>query len=106
MARRVPRGRVASYGQIAALCGFPRGARLVGWALHGCPPEILMTVPWQRIINQEGRISTTCHDHTQNLQKFLLEKEGVEVTEAGGNFFVNMDRFQWKPRTIKPLLKI
>lgn len=95
MCRRIPRGRVASYGQIAALCGMPRSARLVGWALHAADGPVLGTMPWQRIINRHGMISTTCPEHTAQEQKILLEREGVEVTERDGNYYVDMRRFQW-----------
>lgn len=96
--RAIPRGRVATYGQIAALAGIPRGARLVGWALHTCPPHIIQSIPWQRIVNREGRISTTCREHTAHQQKLLLRKEGVAVTERGGNAFIDLKRYLWKPK--------
>ncbi|MFA6511894.1 MAG: MGMT family protein [Patescibacteria group bacterium] len=96
--RKIPRGRVASYGQIAALAGMPRGARLVGWALHAVDDTILHTMPWWRVINAKGYISTTCPEHNANEQKILLEKDGVEVTERDGNFFVDMKQYQWKSR--------
>ena len=54
-AKRVPKGRVATYGQIAALAGFPRQARLVGYALHSLPEK--SDVPWHRVINARGEIS-------------------------------------------------
>ena len=53
--RMIPRGRVASYGQIATYLGHPRAARTVGWALHGIPEG--SDVPWQRVINAKGRIT-------------------------------------------------
>ena len=98
LCRRIPRGRVASYGQVAALAGIPRGARLVGWALHAIDGTYLHTMPWQRIINRVGMISTTCQTHEAHEQKRLLEKDGVEVTERDGNYFVDMQRYRWKPR--------
>ena len=55
--RKIPRGKVATYGQIAALCGSPRGARIVGYALHVIPEN--SNIPWQRVINSQGFISTS-----------------------------------------------
>lgn len=97
LAKRIPRGKVATYGQIAALLGSPRGARMVGWALHVLPDDQLKNVPWQRVINREGRISTTCQEHSSNLQAKLLKKEGVEVTMRQGNYFVDLKKFLWQP---------
>ncbi len=95
--RLIPRGRVASYGQIAGLCEHPRAARTVGWALHGMPdeladPEHPDCIPWWRVINHVGRISTSCFQHTASLQRDLLEAEGVEF---GADDRVDMKRFQW-----------
>lgn len=97
LVKRVPRGKVATYGQIAALLGSPRAARMVGWALHVLPDEILKEVPWQRVINREGRISTTCREHSKNLQAELLKKEGVEVTMRQGNYYIDLKKFLWRP---------
>lgn len=55
--RRVPRGRVVTYGQVAALLGVPRGARAVGWALRGLDPRREVRVPWHRVVGHGGRIS-------------------------------------------------
>ncbi|PIZ99023.1 MAG: cysteine methyltransferase [Candidatus Komeilibacteria bacterium CG_4_10_14_0_2_um_filter_37_10] len=88
---QVPRGRVATYGQIAALLGSPRSARQVGWALHLLPVD--SRVPWQRIINQKGRISTSCQEHTQMLQATLLRKEHVEVTKNQNGYFINLMKY-------------
>lgn len=96
MTEKIPRKKVASYGQIAILCGFPRAARLVGWALHACPEERLIALPWHRVVNKEGRLSTTCLDHTKDLQKWLLEKEGVKVKTIHGNFFIDLKKYQWR----------
>jgi len=82
----IPEGKVASYGQIARMLGSPRGARTVGWALHGLPDGT--KVPWQRVINSQGRISTSCLQHDANLQRELLEAEGVVFDER--------DRVDWE----------
>lgn len=94
--KRIPTGRVATYGQIAALSGRPRGARMVGWALHQLGDEI-DRVPWQRVINREGRISTTCLDHPAQLQAELLKKEGIGVEFRDENYFVNLKKYLWRP---------
>lgn len=88
--RRIPRGRVASYGQVALLAGLPRQARLVGYALHQCPPGL----PWHRVVNARGGISLPEADGQAPFQRALLESEGVEFN--GGR--VDLRRFRWKPR--------
>ena len=55
--RRVPRGRVVTYGQVAAILGVPRGARAVGWAMRALPEEMAGEVPWHRVVGTGGRIS-------------------------------------------------
>ena|SRR3989338_2051715 len=75
----IPHGKVASYGQIAAMAGHPRGAQMVGWALHQLEENKAKKIPWQRVINARGEISTTCHEHNANLQAELLQKEGVKI---------------------------
>lgn len=55
--RRIPRGRVATYGQVAAWLGVPRGARAVGWALRALRPGPGRSVPWHRVVGRGGRIS-------------------------------------------------
>ena len=96
----IPAGKVASYGQIAALLGNPRAARTVGWALHSTPAYL--DIPWHRVINSKGRISTDCGEHSPGLQRFLLEQEGVEFDGD----YVDMDRYQWQPdiATIEAIL--
>jgi methylated-DNA-protein-cysteine methyltransferase-like protein len=88
---RVPRGRVATYGQIARLAGLPGQARLVGYALHALPKGTL--VPWHRVINSRGEISTPAGSDT--MQRRLLESEGVRFGPKGR---VDLDAFLWKPR--------
>lgn len=94
--RAIPRGRVASYGQIAAAAGYPRGARLTAWALHALDGEALAKTPWWRVVNRLGVISTTCEDHTSLLQKQLLEKEGVRVRVVDGVWQIDLKQFGWK----------
>jgi methylated-DNA-protein-cysteine methyltransferase related protein len=95
--RAIPRGKVATYGQIAALAGHPRSARMVGWALHNLSEKNLEHVPWHRVINRQGRISTTCLDHTAEQQAWLLKKEGIRVELNDGNYFVDLKKYLWRP---------
>ena len=88
--RKIPRGQVATYGQIARLAGLPGHARQVGYALHALRAST--TVPWQRVINAAGRISL--RPVTGGLsQRMLLEREGVEF--VGDR--VPLARYGWKP---------
>lgn len=88
--RAVPRGRVVTYGHVALLAGSPRAARQVGGALHGA--RALDDVPWQRVVNVAGGIST--HKiGAGELQEALLRSEGVEVGPEG----VDLARYGWRP---------
>jgi methylated-DNA-protein-cysteine methyltransferase-like protein len=91
--RRIPRGRVATYGQVAVLAGLPRHARLVGYALNVLPPG--SAVPWHRVVNAKGEISPRANalGH-EDLQAHLLRREGVRMAETA----VALARFQWRPR--------
>ncbi|MBK6779272.1 MAG: MGMT family protein [Gemmatimonadetes bacterium] len=89
--RRVPRGQVATYGQVARLAGLPRGARQVGYALHALPSGSV--VPWHRVINAGGRISLPPEAGGIE-QRLRLLAEGITVTEAGR---VSLARYQWDP---------
>jgi len=91
--RRIPRGKVASYGQIAALLGHPQAARTVGWALNALRDNDIDDVPWQRVINSRGRISISRADLGAELQQALLEEEGVEFDPRG---YVDLRRFGWE----------
>jgi methylated-DNA-protein-cysteine methyltransferase related protein len=88
--KKIPYGRVTTYGTIATLAGLPRGARLVGGLLHFTSEQ--ESLPWQRIINRHGFISTKCLEHPKSLQKALLESEGIEV---GPDFVVDLKRYGW-----------
>jgi len=93
--RRIPKGKVATYGQIAGMIGSPRGARMVGWALNTLKPD--SKVPWQRVINSEGRITIENMRATKDEQAHLLQSEGVDVELREGNYWVDLDRFLWNP---------
>jgi methylated-DNA-protein-cysteine methyltransferase-like protein len=92
--RRVPPGKVTSYGAVARMLGNPRAARTVGWALHSLPPG--SDVPWQRVISSAGHLSITCREHGGNRQRQLLEAEGVLFDRRG---VVDWDRFGWEGLT-------
>lgn len=91
---RIPRGRVATYGQVATLAGLPGHARLVGYALHALPEQ--SRVPWHRVVNSFGRTSPRSdgmgHEH---LQRLILQREGVRFTRRGA---LSLARYQWRPR--------
>jgi methylated-DNA-protein-cysteine methyltransferase-like protein len=88
--RRIPRGRVATYGLIARLAGIPRHARRVGYALAALRED---GVPWHRVVNAQGEISlrsTTGYGE----QRGLLEAEGVKFDGDGS---IDLARYQWRP---------
>jgi methylated-DNA-protein-cysteine methyltransferase-like protein len=91
LVRQIPHGKVTSYGAIARMLEHPHAARTVGWALHSMPDE--SDVPWWRVINSRGYVSTTCREHAANVQRELLEDEGVEFDKRG---CVDWDRFGWE----------
>jgi methylated-DNA-protein-cysteine methyltransferase-like protein len=89
--KRIPRGRVATYGQVAVLARLPRRARQVGYALSALPEK--SNVPWHRVINARGEISRRAHPLYENLQRVLLTAEGVRF-DADGR--VSLARFGWR----------
>lgn len=88
--KRIPYGRVTTYGTVATLAGVPRGARLVGGILHANVEKY--DLAWQRIVNRNGFVSVKCWDHPKKLQKALLEQEGIEVSY---DFMVNLKKYGW-----------
>lgn len=76
LVRRLPRGRVATYGEVAALLGVPRGARAVGWALRALPEAQAARTPWHRVVGAGGRISPRGGPGPQ-VQRRRLRAEGV-----------------------------
>ena len=89
-ARRIPRGRVASYGAIARLAGMPRGARQVGYALHAL--DETSDVPWHRVVGADGRVKARGVAGPAELQIALLRREGVRFTAAGR---IDLARYGW-----------
>ena len=90
--RRIPPGRVATYGAVAQLAGIPRAARQVGYALAALP-ENLADVPWHRVINARGEVSRRSGGTAfERVQRTLLEAEGVVFDPHGR---VDLDRYGW-----------
>ena len=89
--KRIPRGKVATYGLIAALIGKPRAARQVGWALHVNPEPGV--IPCHRVVNKSGGLASAFAFGGQEVQKSLLEAEGVEVGEDNT---VDLEKYLWK----------
>jgi methylated-DNA-protein-cysteine methyltransferase-like protein len=91
LVRRIPAGRVTTYGRIANALSNRLSPQAVGWALHGCPED----VPWQRVVNAQGTCST---DRLPNvplgLQRRLLEEEGVRFDERGR---LDLGEHIWQP---------
>jgi methylated-DNA-protein-cysteine methyltransferase-like protein len=87
---RIPRGRVATYGQVARIAGFGNSARLVGYALHNIPPGL--PLPWQRVINAKGEISFPSGSRQNAEQRGLLKAEGIRF--IGDR--VDLDVYAWK----------
>lgn len=79
--KKIPKGRVTSYGRIAVLTGKPRAARAVGYALNSLRKDQEQKVPWQRVINSQGKISFRGDARRVILQKKLLESEGVKFSK-------------------------
>jgi len=99
--RSIPRGKVATYGQVATLAGLPGHARLVGYALHALRDG--SRVPWQRVINAKGEVSPRAVPGYDGYQRAILEREGV-VFDARGRVALARFRFRPKPnpRTRRP----
>jgi len=91
--RRIPRGRVATYGQVAALAGLGGHARQVGYALHALTAE--RAVPWHRVVNARGQISARAEPGGDQIQRQLLEREGVNFDTEDR---LELGRYRWQPR--------
>lgn len=91
--RAVPVGRVATYGQIAALCGKPRNSRQVG---YGLKMNLAGEVPAHRIVNGKGELSGAFYFETPEMQKMLLEGEGVAVRWNGKCWVVDLREYGWR----------
>jgi methylated-DNA-protein-cysteine methyltransferase-like protein len=91
---RIPTGRVATYGQVARLAGLPGCARQAGYALHALAED--SDVPWQRVVNAHGRISLRSEPGMDQIQRQLLEAEGLVFDSRDRLDLVSV---QWKPRS-------
>ena len=89
---KIPKGRVATYGQVAKVAGFPGAARQVGWALQGASG---LGLPWHRVLGAGGKIKL--RDHSAMEQRMRLEMEGVKFNGAK----VDMKACEWKPKPKK-----
>ena len=89
---QIPQGKVATYGQIAALAGFPKHARQVGYLLARTPED--QQLPWHRVINAQGMISERRKHGYQDYQRLLLEEEGIEVGLHGK---IKLKDYLWQP---------
>ncbi len=95
--KKIPRGKVATYGQVALLAGLGRHARQVGYALHALPDG--KKIPWHRVINAKGEISARSSGDHDEQQRVLLEKEGVVFGMHGR---VSLEKYRWRPESNEP----
>ena len=93
--RKIPRGKVCTYGQIAAMAGNPRWSRVVGYALHVNPEP--GTIPCHRVVTKNGEISKAFAFGGENMQRLLLAEEGIGFLEDGR---VDMKKYSWYGDTI------
>lgn len=93
VARQIPRGRVTSYGAIAEYLGSKKSARMVGWAMNSCPPD----VPAQRVLNRNGMLTGKGHFPPERPMDQLLEAEGVRVVDDQA---VDFETLFWDPREL------
>lgn len=94
---RIPRGRVATYGQVALLAGLGGHARQVGYALHALHGlDAGREVPWHRVINARGEVSLRSVPGWERIQHQLLEEEGIHFDARGR---VALARYRWSPRS-------
>jgi len=94
--RRIPPGRVATYGQVAELAGLRGQARLVGYALAALDTDT--DVPWHRVVNARGAISLPAAGHPALMQQARLRAEGVEFHDGR----IPLDQWRWRPRRTGP----
>ena len=93
VARQIPKGRVTSYGAIAACLGTKLSARMVGWAMNGTG-KVKPKVPAHRVVNRNGMLSGKNHFKTPNAMENLLKKEGITVKN---DTVVDFDKKFWNP---------
>ncbi len=93
--KKIPRGKVCTYGQIATMAGNPRWSRVVGYALHVNPEP--GTIPCHRVVTRNGEVSRAFAFGGENMQRLLLSEEGVEFLDDGR---VDLHRYIWNGDTI------
>lgn len=98
LVRQIPRGKVATYGQLATLLGYPRAARAVGYTMKRCPHDI----PWQRVVNARGGISLRAEVSGMITQRVLLEQEGIGFRRGR----VDIARDRWMGPRRRPRLDL
>ncbi len=98
--KKIPRGKVATYGQIASLIYSPRAARAVGFALRALPSNT--SCPWQRVINSRGQLSIVNPKFTAKLQASLLRKEGIKVKKEEDTYIVDLKKYLFDFKNVKP----
>jgi methylated-DNA-protein-cysteine methyltransferase-like protein len=98
---RIPKGRVATYGQVAELAGLAGQPRLVGYALNALPEG--SRVPWHRVINARGEVSLRSDAAAARRQRAKLEREGV-VFDGRGR--ISLARYRWEPRRVPPFDRV
>ena len=91
----IPQGKVATYGQVAMLSGNPRWSRVVGYALHNNPAPGV--IPCHRVVDRNGRIAESFAFGGGDVQRQLLEKEGIRFESDG---HIDLDEYMWKPHII------
>ena len=94
VAKKIPYGKVTTYGHIAEACGIKSAARTVGWALNGCGPDI----PAHRVVNRYGALTGKIHFGDPSLMEDLLLSEGIEFNKNG---CVIMEKYLWIPKRKK-----
>ena len=97
--RQIPKGRVTSYGAIAACLGTKLSARMVGWAMHGAH-SLKSKVPAHRVVNRNGMLSGKQHFESPTRMEELLRKEGILVKN---DTIVNFDKIFWDPAKEKSI---
>ena len=91
LVQQIPRGKVSTYGALALMAGYPKRARHVGHLLRGVSEETAQDIPWHRVINSSGRLSTY-KIGTGNLQRVLLESEGMIFSKTGR---LDLKQLEW-----------
>lgn len=98
--KKIPKGKVATYGQIAKIAGKPQGSRGVAWILNSCSKS--HALPWHRVINSQGKISFPSKSKNYVMQKKLLKQEGIEFSVGDR---IRLSEYLWskKPKAPKKI---